>query len=58
MSTEIPDGETVLVSQDATPKLILHTGNYQAMALHQTKAFSRSSVAVAGSGQTIKLIAE
>lgn len=53
-----PDGGTVLISQDAAPRLILQAGNYQAMALHQTKAFSRSFVAVAGSGQTIELIAD
>jgi hypothetical protein len=52
------DGGTVLISQDAIPKLILQAGNYQAMAVHQTKIFSRSFEAVAGSGQTIELIAE
>lgn len=51
-------GGTVLISQDATPALILQAGSYQATAQHNSKTFSRTFEAVSNADQTIELIAE
>jgi hypothetical protein len=52
------DGGTVLISQDATPALILQTGSYQATAQHENKTFSRTFEAAPNADQTIEIIAE
>ena len=49
-------GGTVLISQDATPALILQAGNYQAMAQHEAKTYSQTFEAASNQEQTIEII--
>ncbi len=51
-------GGTVLISQDATPTLILQAGNYQAMAQHDSKTFTQSFEAVSNQEQVIEVVAQ
>lgn len=51
-------GGTVLISQDATPSLILQAGNYQAMAQHEAKTYSQTFEATSNQEQTIEIIAQ
>lgn len=51
-------GGTVLISQDASPQLILQAGSYQAVAHRDNKTYSRTFDAAANSEQTIEIIAE
>ena len=51
-------GGTVLISQDATPSLILQAGNYQAMAQHEAKTYSQTFEAASNQEQTIEIIAQ
>ena len=51
-------GGTVLISQDASPSLILQAGNYQAMAQHEAKTYSQTFEAASNQEQTIEIIAQ
>ncbi|WP_088348828.1 MULTISPECIES: hypothetical protein [Rhodomicrobium] len=51
-------GGTVLISQDATPSLILQAGHYQAMAQHDAKTYTQTFEAASNQEQIIELIAQ